>query len=61
MSNRWEKINHSWYAVVAIGGETVELTQHSVEHGVEMKEGTHEPWPTGLSLTNDCGESEWTI
>ena len=37
MSNRWEKVNHSWYEVVAIGRETLELTQHSVEHGVEMK------------------------
>ena len=24
MSNRWEKVNHSWCEVVAIGGKTVE-------------------------------------
>ena len=24
MSNRWEKVKHSWYEVVAIGGNTVE-------------------------------------
>ena len=32
MSNRWEKVNHSWYEVVAIGEKTEEKTPHCSAH-----------------------------
>ena len=42
MSNRWDKVKHSWYEVVDRGEDCrVDSTLHCVEHRVEMKEGTH--------------------